>query len=106
MIGWRFPGVFLFHDLTPTSPLKLQLEVAALKGTGPTTSGNARDSINNIGNGEASGLPQVETRLNAAREFGTASWNGFVAYHPDWKDINGTGAAGPQATGRGGQTGP
>src|SRR6266516_4604360 len=34
MIGWRFPGVFLFHDLTPTSPLKLQLEVAALKGSG------------------------------------------------------------------------
>src|SRR5256714_3745760 len=54
MIGWRFPGVFLFHDLTPTSPLKLQLEVAALKGTGPTTSGNARDSTNNIGTGEAS----------------------------------------------------
>src|SRR5881398_3656052 len=46
MIGWRFPGVFLFHDLTPTSPLKLQLEVAALKGTGPTTAGNARDSTN------------------------------------------------------------
>src|SRR3989441_7886172 len=64
MIGWRFPGVFLFHDLTPTNPLKLQLEVAALKGTGPTTAGNVRDSTSNIGNGEASGLPQVETRLN------------------------------------------
>src|SRR5438552_12211783 len=38
MIGWRFPGVFLFHDLTPTSPLKLQLEVAALKGSGPPAS--------------------------------------------------------------------
>ncbi len=38
MIGWRFPGVFLFHDLTPsTNPLKLQLEVAALKGSGPFT---------------------------------------------------------------------
>src|SRR5437762_11173596 len=73
MIGWRFPGVFLFHDLTPTSPLKLQLEVAALKGTGPTTAGNARDSTSNIGNGEASGLPQVETRLKAARKFGSAS---------------------------------
>src|SRR5881398_2502461 len=68
MIGWRFPGVFLFHDLTPsTNPLKLQLEVAALKGSGPTAAGNARDSLNNIGIGEASGLPQVETRLNASR---------------------------------------
>src|SRR5437016_11406481 len=67
MIGWRFPGVFLFHDLTPsTNPLKSQLAVAALKGSGPTAAGNARDSLRNIGSGEASGLPRVETRLNAA----------------------------------------
>src|SRR5947207_5755065 len=50
MIGWRFPGVFLFHDLTPTKPLKLQVEVAALKGSGPAVP--VRDSTNNIGNGE------------------------------------------------------
>src|SRR6266581_31152 len=82
MIGWRFPGVFLFHDLTPsTNPLKLQLEVAALKGSGPTAAGNARDSLSNIGSGEASGLPQVETRVNAARRFKNVSWNGFVVYH-------------------------
>src|SRR5437667_5498703 len=96
MIGWRFPGVFLFHDLTPTSPLKLQLEIAALKGTGLPASG--RDTTNVIGSGEASGLRQVETRLNAARKFGTASWNGFVAYHLDWKDINGTGVPGSKIT--------
>ena len=103
MIGWRFPGVFLFHDLTPTSPLKLQLEVAALKGSGVATS--ARDTLNAIGSGEASGLPQVETRLNAARKFGTASWNGFVAYHLDWKDINGTGVPGSNITDWGVETG-
>src|SRR5256884_2370863 len=105
MIGWRFPGVFLFHDLTPTKPLKLQLEVAALKGSGPTAAGDARDSTNNIGIGEASGLPQVETRLNAARKFGSASWNGFVAYHLDWKDINGTGVPGSNITDWGVETG-
>ncbi len=103
MIGWRFPGVFLFHDLTPSSPLKLQLEVAALKGSGVATS--ARDTANGIGSGEASGLPQVETRLNAARKFGTASWNGFVAYHLDWKDINGTGVPGSKITDWGVETG-
>src|SRR2546422_7010732 len=103
MIGWRFPGVFLFHDLTPTSPLKLQLEVAALKGSGVAAS--LRDTTNVIGSGEASGLPQVETRLNAARKFGTASWNGFVAYHLDWKDINGTGVPGSKITDWGGETG-
>ena len=103
MIGWRFPGVFLFHDLTPTSPLKLQLEVAALKGSGVAASG--RDTTNGIGSGEASGLPQVETRLNAARKFGSASWNGFVAYHLDWKDINGTGVPGSNITDWGVETG-
>src|SRR5438874_1476142 len=64
VVGWRFPGVFLYHDLTPTSPLKLQLQVAALKGSGAPVGAN--DPGNNIGSGEASGLPQVETRLNAA----------------------------------------
>jgi len=103
MIGWRFPGVFLFHDLTPASPLKLQLEVAALKGSGVAAS--LRDTTNVIGSGEASGLPQVETRLNAARKFGTASWNGFVAYHLDWKDINGTGVPGSKITNWGVETG-
>src|SRR6266699_62005 len=92
MIGWRFPGVFLFHDLTPTSPLKLQLEVAALKGSGLPASG--RDSANIIGSGEASGKPQVEARLNATRKFGNVSWSSFVAYHLDWKDANGTGVPG------------
>src|SRR5205809_449806 len=66
MIGWRFPGVFLFHDLTPpTNPLKLQLEVAALKGSGIAVS--FRDTTNGIGQGEASGLPQAAARVNAAR---------------------------------------
>src|SRR5947199_3755948 len=87
MIGWRFPGVFLFHDLTPTSPLKLQLEVAALKGSGVAASG--RDTTNGIRSGEASGKPQVEARVNATRQFGTVRWSGFVAYRLDSKDVNG-----------------
>jgi len=103
MIGWRFPGVFLFHDLTPTKPLKLQVEVAALKGSGPAVP--VRDSTNNIGNGEASGLPQVEARVNAARRFAKGSWNGFVAYHTDWKDVNGTGVPGSNITNWGVETG-
>jgi len=103
MIGWRFPGVFLFHDLTPTNPLKLQLEVAVLKGSGLPVS--ARDTNNVIGSGEASGLPQVETRLNAARKFENVSWNGFVVYHIDWKDVNGTGVPGSNITDWGVETG-
>src|SRR5213082_2367791 len=103
MIGWRFPGVFLFQDLTPTSPLKLQLEVAALKGSGVAAS--LRDTTNGIGSGEASGLPQVETRLNATRKFGNVSWSSFVAYHLDWKDANGTGVPNSNITDWGVETG-
>src|SRR2546422_7584695 len=103
MIGWRFPGVFLFHDLTPTSPLKLQLEVAALKGSGVPVS--LRDTNSVIGSGEASGKPQVEARLNAARKFANVSWNGFVVYHIDWKDANGTGVPGSNITDWGVETG-
>ena len=103
MIGWRFPGVFVFHDLTPASPLKLQLEVAALKGSG--VSASLRDTTNVIGSGEASGLPQVETRLNASRRFANGSWNAFVVYHLDWKDVNGTGVPGSNITDWGVETG-
>src|SRR2546429_8514708 len=55
-VGWRFPGVFLYHDLTPTNPLKVQLQVAAMKGTGPVTPGIPRDSIGVVGSGEASAV--------------------------------------------------
>src|SRR5256885_6601563 len=103
VVGWRFPGVFLYHDLTPTNPLKLQLQVAALKGSGPAAS--ARDTANGIGNGEASGLPQVETRLNAARKFASVTWSGYVVYHLDWKDLNGTNVPGSKITDWGVETG-
>jgi hypothetical protein len=103
VVGWRFPGVFLYHDLTPTSPLKLQIQVAALKGAGVAASG--RDTTNVIGQGEASGVPQFETRLNAARKFTNVSWSGYVAYHLDWKDLNGTGVRGSNMTDWGVETG-
>src|SRR5256885_3613972 len=88
VVGWRFPGVFLYHDLTPTSPLKLQLQVAALKGSGAPVGAN--DPGNNIGSGEASGLPQVETRLNAARKFASVTWTRYLVNHLDGKDLNST----------------
>ncbi len=103
VIGWRFPGVFLYHDLTPTQPFKIQLQVAALKGSGPPAS--ARDTLNVIGNGEASGLPQLETRLNVGRKFDKVSWSGYAAYHLDWKRPGGTGVAGSNIRDWGVETG-
>src|SRR2546425_5046134 len=49
VVGWRFPGVFLYHDLTPANPFKVQLQVAALKGSGAVQSSNVSESTNNNG---------------------------------------------------------
>jgi hypothetical protein len=105
VVGWRFPGVFLYHDLTPTSPLKIQLQVAVLKGSGPIAAGNGRDTTGNVGIGEASGAPQLETRLNFARKFGNVTWNGYAVYHIDWKRPGGTGVPVSNITDWGVETG-
>ncbi len=99
-IGWRFPGLFLFQDLSAAgAPLNVQLQLAAMKGSGPTAPGNARDSLNNIGTGEASGLPQLEGKLNFAKKSANLSWSAYVLGHIDWKDTSGTGVAGSNLTG-------
>ena len=103
MIGWRFPGVFLYHDLRPGKPLTIQVQVAVMKGSGAAAS--AADATNGIGTGEASGKPQFEARFNVAKKFGGASWNGYVVYHVDNKDMNGTGVAGGDLNAWGIETG-
>src|SRR3989454_61285 len=105
MVGWRFPGVFVYHDLTSGKPVNVQLQLAAFKGSGPFTAGNARDSTNNIGNGEASGLPQIEGRLNFGKRSAKLAWSGYVVGHVDWKDTSGTGVAGSNMTGVGFEAG-
>jgi hypothetical protein len=98
MVGWRFPGVFLYHDLTPGKPLTIQVQVAVMKGSGPiVTSG--------IGSGEASAVPQFETRFNFAKKLGSANWNGYVVFHEDNKDLNGVGVQGGNLNGWGFETG-
>src|SRR2546425_7192509 len=91
-IGWRFPGIFLYHDLNPGKPVAVQLQVAAFKGSGPAA---ARDVLAGIGNGEASGLPQFEARLNFGKRSPKLAWAGYIVGHLDWKDTSGTGVDTP-----------
>ena len=92
-IGWRFPGVFFYQDLSAAgAPLTVQLQLAAMKGSGPAAT--ARDTTfpgGAIGNGEASGLPQVEARLNFGKRTAKLGWSAYVVGHVDWKDTTGTG---------------
>jgi hypothetical protein len=96
-VGWRFPGVFLYHDLTPGKPVAIQLQLGAFEGSGPF--GNSVDSTNSIGDGEASGKPQLEALLNFSKRSPNLSWNLYVAGHVDWKDTSGTGVAADDLTG-------
>src|SRR6266566_2980840 len=92
MVGWRFPGVFLYQDLSAAgAPLTVQLQLAALKCSGPPATARDTAPTVNVGNGEASGLPQFEARLNCAKKTPSLSWSAYVVGHLDWKDTTGTG---------------
>jgi hypothetical protein len=103
MVGWRFPGIYLYQDLTSGAPVNVQLQLAVMKGSGPAI--GARDVAHTIGSGEASGLPQLEGRLNFTRKSGTFSWTGYVVGHTDWKDTTGTGTNTPLMSAWGFETG-
>ena len=91
-IGWRFPGVFLYQDLSAAgAPLNVQLQLAVMKGSGPAATLRDSSAATNIGNGEASGMPQVEARLNFAKRSANLGWSAYVVGHVDWKDTTGTG---------------
>jgi hypothetical protein len=85
--------VFFYQDLSAAgAPLTVQLQLAAMKGSGPAAT--ARDTTfpgGAIGNGEASGLPQVEARLNFGKRTAKLGWSAYVVGHVDWKDTTGTG---------------
>jgi len=98
-VGWRFPGVFVYHDLNPGKPVVAQLQLAAFEGSGPVRSGNAPDSTNSIGVGEASGLPQLEALLSFTKRSTKLSWSAYVVGHIDWKDTSGTNRPGENLTG-------
>ncbi len=103
MIGWRFPGIFFYRDLSaPGKAMTTQLQLAVMKGSGPFAgAAGAPDGINGIGNGEASGLPQLEARLNVGNRSRNLTWSVYVVGHMDWKDTTGNGVGGSNITGNG-----
>ncbi len=98
MIGWRFPGIFVYHDLNPGKPTAVQLVLAAQKNGGPDVGGG-------ISSGAASGMPQLEARLNFTHRKANMSWSGYIVGHVDWKDTTAVGTAGNNLTGSGVEAG-
>lgn len=83
-VGWRFPGVFLYHDISKTT--KFTLGVFRNTWNGP---GNVVDSGSA---GQASTLPQVEARIDFSGKTGGGAWNTYFVGHLDKKDLSGAGA--------------
>jgi hypothetical protein len=100
MIGWRFPGIFLYHDLNPGKPTTMQLVLAALEGSGSEVGAGS-----GIGQGEASAMPQLEARLNFTHRKPNFSWSGYVVGHIDWKDTSAVGVQTNNTTGSGVEVG-
>ena len=102
MIGWRFPGIFWYQDLSAAGkPMTAQLQLAVMKGSGPLVGVTDNLAYTQIGNGEASGLPQLEARLNIINRGRNLNWSVYVVGHVDWKDTTGNGAGGSNITGSG-----
>jgi hypothetical protein len=84
MVGWRFPGLFVYHNFSKNTKLTL----AAMRGSW-------NDSSVTFGNGAGeSGTPQFEARL----DFTAGPLNLYVVGHYDQKDCTLVGDTAPTST--------
>ena len=97
--GWRFPGLYVYHDLTPDGGhTKTQLQVGVFEGSwsGPGNNVNMETA------GNVAFRPQVEARLNLAGKTAAGSpWHLYVVGHWDDKDLKGPNNINPSLTGTG-----
>lgn len=84
-VGWRFPGIFIYHDMTPAgSTVTSKFTLGVFRNTW----GTGTNLIDSQSAGQASTLPQVEARF----DWGTKVWSAYVVGHVDKKDLSGAGA--------------
>jgi len=100
MIGWRFPGLFLYHDLNPGKATVMQLVLGVFEGSGPEVGAGS-----GIGQGEASATPQFEARFNLTHRKPKLSWSAYVVGHMDTKDTSAVGVATDNVSGSGVEVG-
>ena len=88
-VGWRFPGISMYQDLTRTgAAVTSKLTLAVMRNTWNTPG----DLINSQSAGQASTLPQVEARLDFGGKGRSGStWGAYGVVHWDKKDLSGAG---------------
>jgi len=81
VIGWRFPGLFLRHEVGTVGGARVALQAAAFRGGWDDEDDPARPSA-----GEAPVLPQLQARVDLDGELaGAVPWNVHLAGHFDRK---------------------
>lgn len=85
-IGWRFPGVFMYHDMGGSDAVKTKLSLALMRGSWSGPGNNLND-----GSAGEAGTPQFEARL----DFTGKNWGAFIVGHYDQKDLTGAGVDAP-----------
>jgi hypothetical protein len=82
VIGWRFPGIYLFQTLSaPGAATTTQLQLAVLRGSWTQT------PIEHPGPANF-GIPQLQARLNFVGTMPDGSWNAYIVGHFDRKDFD------------------
>ena len=89
-IGWRFPGIFVYQNLTAKgAAINADLQFALMSNSWTAPPGSA---IDNSSAGNA-GAPQVELRANVGGKSGDMTWSTYIVGHVDRKDLSGAGAS-------------
>jgi hypothetical protein len=85
-IGWRFPGIFFYQNLTDAeATTRAQFQIAAMRGSWVAPEGAV---VNHLSPGETSGFPQLQTKLElTGRTDGGINWGTYIAAHYDQKDL-------------------
>jgi hypothetical protein len=105
MPGWRFPGIFLYQQLSPKdAKISSDFVAAVMAGSwdrcvggtvdGNCTTGGANSNINSLSAGNA-GWPQIEGRFNLSGKVDKGTWGVYVVGHFDQKDLSGANASTP-----------
>jgi hypothetical protein len=95
-VGWRFPGLFLYQDLSGKgAAVKSKLTVAVFEGSwnAPSTGTLTNQTAGNVGFRN-----QVEARLDFNGKSGDSAWGVYVAAHWDDKDLTGVNNVNPAGT--------
>ncbi len=87
-VGWRFPGIFVYQNLTSKdAAVSADVQAAVMSG-----SWNGPGSNIDFGSAGNATWPQFELRFNLGGQMGANSnWSTYIVGHVDEKDLSGAG---------------